>query len=253
MRHRKKQEIDIPEGYVKGSGIDLSKWSTETLAVDMAGNVRCILGYRRDEQPHDLPYYSPLVALRDARGREARRFVELRHGALTMSRFLGSETYYRVLEDRYLLLPAATNSYFGVLATGTHDEDMDLTRSLFGGTYKEIEAVAIALGHITGRLYHETVRLPRLTFSKSRSNSCELTGCLIPKNFPYLAFEDSQYEWGHVSLFGFYRLLSFLCSRTRNNAVANALIEKGIPAETLSRFTGGTSLYSNPILYPDRY
>ena len=78
-----------------------------------------------------------------------------------MSRFLDSETYYRVLEDRYLLLPAATNSYFGVLATGTHDEDMDLTRSLFGGTYKEIEAVAIALGHITGRLYHETVRLPR--------------------------------------------------------------------------------------------
>jgi hypothetical protein len=113
--------------------------------------------------------------------------------------------------------------------------------------------VAVAVGHITGRRHHEAVRMPRLTFSKSRRNSCDLTKCLIPSNFPYVAFEDSQYDWGHVSLFGFYRLLSFLCSSSGNNAIANALVEKGIPTETLDRLTNGPTLYAHPIPYPDRY
>lgn len=253
MNRRKQQEIEIPEGYVRGAAIDLSTWSSEGIAVDQNGNVRCILGYRSVEQPFDLPYYSPLVAVRDADGRESRRFVELGHGTLTMSRFLDSDTYYRVLEDRYLVLPTATSSFFGVVTAGAREEDEGLTRSLFGGTYEEIETAAAAVGSLTGRLHHEVVRLPRLTFSKSKMNSCDLTGCLIPKNFPYIAFEESQYDWGHVSLFGFYRLLALLCYSTKNNAIVNALGEKGISAETLNRLKDGPPSYFRPLPFPDLY
>jgi hypothetical protein len=121
MKRQKQQEVSIPEGYVRGSEIDLSKWSSETIAVDLDGDIRCILGYREIEQPHDLLYYSPSVAVRDAGGRESRRFVELRHGTLTMSHFLDSCAYYRVLGDRYVVLPVATNSYFGVIAADTRE------------------------------------------------------------------------------------------------------------------------------------
>jgi hypothetical protein len=253
MNRRKQQDIEIPEGYVRGSDIDLSTWFSGKIAVDQNGDVRCVLGYRKDEQPVDVPYYSPLVAMNSADGRDSRRFVELRHGALTMSRFLDSGTLYRVLDDRYLVLPTGASSYFGVVAKGTRKEDEELTRLLFGGTYDEIEAVAAAVGSITGRLHQDVVRLPRLTFSKSRINSCDLTGCLIPMKFPYIAFEESQYDWGHVSLFGFFRLLSLLCYSTRNNSVVNALNDKGISAETVTRMMGGATLSSKPIPYSDLY
>jgi hypothetical protein len=98
------------------------------MAVDVAGNLRCFLGYRRADQPLDLPYYSPSVALQDKDGRKSYRFVGLQRGTLEKSSFLRDEAYYRVLEDRWLILPSGTSSYFGVISRDKREEDCALTR-----------------------------------------------------------------------------------------------------------------------------
>lgn len=100
---------------------------------------------------------------------------------------------------------------------------------------EEFETVAHALARTVGRLLHPALRLPRLTFSKTRGNHCDLSGCLIPQNFPYVAFNDAQYDWGHVSLYGLYRLLSFTCPSSES-PTATTLENAGVSVELLRRF-----------------
>jgi hypothetical protein len=236
MAHRAKLPPVAPEGFVQGKDIDPSRWGRDNIAIDQAGRVRCIIGYQDDDQPHDLAYYSPSVATREKDWRNSYNFVELSRGALQRSFFLRGESWYRIVEDRWLILPSGADSYFGVISRADRAEDEELTRALFGGTREEIETVARAMAPIAGRGYHETVDLPRVTFSKTRNNRCDITNGLIPREFPYLAFEGAQYDWSHVSLFGFYRILSFLCPSRADSPVWKALLDRGVEESLLHRF-----------------
>ena len=53
-----------------------------------------------------------------------------------------------------------------------------------------------------------------LTITRSMKNDkfCDITGIWIPPKFPYIAFNDSGYDFSHVSLFGFYRHIGALLS-----------------------------------------
>lgn len=245
LRHRTKPPVEIPPGYVLGINVDLTSWHGGELVLDIAGNAHCYIGYTKSDQPFDLPYYSPCVALRDKGGRASYRFVELRRGMLRKSGFLRDDGYYRVLDDRWLLLPRGAESYFGVIERTSRGEDIELTRQVFGGTLEDIESVAMALSKTIGR------RQPRVTFSRTRNNSCDISGCLIPRNFPYLAFEDSQYDWSHVSLHAFYRILSLLCPG-RGSSVQHALIEEGASPETLKVLLEAASEYGDPLHHPEQ-
>lgn len=216
-----------------GKSIDLSKWYGHEIVLDTNSQVHCVLGYRSENEPHDIPYRPPCVAALDRDGRSSFGFIELRRGVLCRTHFFKDDDYYRVLEDRLLVLPIGSNSYFGVISRDDRSEDESLTRCIFGGTYREIEAVAVAFANIAGRTYDEGIHPPKLTFSKSRNNRCDLTGCLIPREFPYIAFEAAQCDWSHLSLYGFYRILSFLCRSA--GLVAQALLKSGITEETISR------------------
>lgn len=213
-----------------------------------AGEVRCYLGYRSERQPFDLPWYSPSVALRDKDGRDSHRFVELRGGLLRTSSLPRAEQPQKLLTDRWLILPRGADSSFGVIDRQTRHLDKELTRRLFGGTCDDIESVAKALARVIGRGFHEMVQLPRVTFSKTRNNSCDLTGCLIPKDFPYLAFDQSQYAWSHVSLFGFYRLLGFLCPS--RSAVREAMERSELEAGAIDMLVEAGNQYGEPLSYP---
>jgi hypothetical protein len=245
----KKHQDDVPPGFVLGSSIDLSSWHGKELIVDLAGSMYCILGYMKKEQPNELPYYSPSVALHDANGRKSYRFVELSRGMLRRSGFLRDESYYRILDDHFLIFPRGADSYFGVVHRKDREESVELTRKVFGGTREDIETVAKALAEVIGRGYHEILQLPRVTFSRTRSNSCDLSGCLIPKDFPYLAFESSQYAWSHLSLHAFYRLLSLLCPK--GSAIRRALLDSGVPEEVLNLLLKGSEEPSSPLPYPE--
>lgn len=228
--------------------LDISSWHGGELISSVDGEVRCYLGYRSERQPFDLPWYSPSVALRDKNGRDSHRFVELRGGLLRTSSLPRAEQPQKLLTDRWLILPRGTDSSFGVVDCQTKHLDEELTRRLFGGTCDDIESVAEALARVVGRGFHEMMQLPRVTFSKTRNNSCDLTGCLIPKNFPYLAFNQSQYAWSHVSLFGFYRMLGFLCPS--RSAVREAMERSELAAGAIDMLIEAGTQYGEPLSYP---
>lgn len=108
-----------PLGFILGSDLDISRWSGGELVLDTSQRVQCFLGYRRADQPHDLPWYSPSVALHDREGRSSYGFVQLRRGVLSRSGFLKDDEYYKIIDDRYVDLPRGTNSYFGSSAKVT--------------------------------------------------------------------------------------------------------------------------------------
>jgi hypothetical protein len=157
------------------------------------------------------------------------------------------------INDRWLMLPSGANNYFGVITEKNRKEDAEMTRQLFGGISEEIAEVAGAFSHLIGRGHHEMVRLPRITFSKTRQNQCDISGCLIPRDFPYLAFEDSQFAWSHISLHGFYRLLSFLCSAKSSNPMRQAMLDSGISEGLLDALIANDDGVGEPIPYPEYY
>lgn len=225
-----------PEGFIQGKDIDLSTWHGGEIIIDQRGRVHSILGYRREAQSRDLPYYPPSVALRDRDGKYSHRFVELFHGTLQETSFLRAESWYRIVDDHWLILPSGADPYFGVISRADRREHEPYTQATFGGTFKEIAMVARALAPIAGRSYHQMADLPRLTFSKTRDNRCDISNCLIPRSFPYLAFESAQYDWSHVSLHGFYRLLAFLFPVRTDSLIWKTFRESGISEDLLTRF-----------------
>jgi hypothetical protein len=245
------QPTAAPPGFALGSSFDVSALHDGEMFSDTAGGIHCILGYRARKQPTDLAYYHPSVAARDPDGRASYRFVELRRGTLSQSSFLREDQYYRQITDRWLALPSGTDGYFGVISKEERREDIDATRALFGGTSDDITRVAAALSHVIGRGYHDAVRLPRITFSKTRSNQCDFSGCLIPKEFPYIAFNQSQYAWSHVSLYGFYRLLSFLCYVRAGNPLRAAVLKSDVTEDLLDALIKNAESYGQPLPYPD--
>jgi len=249
MTYRTKPVTEPPPGFVPADKIDISSWGSSELVVDLAGNVRCYVGYIAPNQPSDLPYYAPSVALRYKDGMASYRFVELCRGMLRRSSFLYGDGYYRVLNDRWVIVPSGADSYFGVIDRISREEDVELTRILFGGTRCDIEAAARALSKVIGRGYPEMVQLPRVTFSKTRNNRCDISGCLIPKNFPYLAFEESQQEWSHVSLHAFYRLLALICPKQQHSQVQRGMLNCGVSEEILGLLLKAAEQYGNPLPY----
>lgn len=250
-RRRNTTPKEIPPGFQKGSSIDLAAYHSDVLAIDLAGRVRCIVGYRDEDQSDKLPYYSPCVAARRGDGRGSCRFVELTHGALSKCGFLRDDEHYKILDDKWLITPSGADSYFGVISRGDRQEDAELTRTLFGATRREIEQAATALAPIVGRQHHEMLRLPRTTFSKTRDNTCDVGSYLIPKNFPYIAFDGANSDWSHVSLYGFYRVLDFLCPPHRSSPVEKALLEAGIDKLLLSSLVENARAFVHPLLAKD--
>jgi hypothetical protein len=246
---RTKLQSPPPPDFIRGSETDISSWHGGELLLDTNGRVQCFLGYRRDDQPRNLAWYAPCVALRDRDGRNSYRFVELYRGVLTQTAFLRDDEYYKLIKDRYVILPKGASSYFGVIRIGDRSEDEELTRQVFGGTTEEFESIAYALARAVGRSFHPAVRLPRLTFSRTRTNSCDVSGCLIPENFPYIAFNDAQYDWSHISLYGLYRLLSFMCP-SDDSPIAAALVDAGVSIQLVRRFVNN-GMNARPIYGPD--
>src|SRR5437660_8416444 len=126
MARRSETQTAAPPGFVRGRDIDLSSWHGEEIVQDTNNRVYCFVGYRRDDQPQGLPYYSPSVALRDRDGRTSYRFIELNRGVLSRSGFLRDDQYYRVIADRWLTLPSGSDSYFGVISRDDRNEDGSL-------------------------------------------------------------------------------------------------------------------------------
>ena len=240
---RKHYAVTLPEGFVKGKDIDPSHLNGHLLAIDPAGKLSCYIGYRRKDQPSDIPYYSISVAAKEPTDKWRSNFIELNKGTITRTSFLLEGGDYKILSDHRLVLPTGVYCDFGIVGPDGYDDD--LTQQAFGGTHEELTNAALAFAVATGNVdrYENS---PRLTFSKTQDNDCDLTDCLIPQRFPFIAFAGTQYLWGHVSLHGFFRTLAFVARR--NGDVYHKMLENGLPSAVLDRLLDMRfGIYSSPL------
>lgn len=227
--------------------VTLENWDDTYVARTARGDAISYVGYRPENSPGESPYFATSVAARDREDPSARRFVRLMRGTLSLDSFLPAIQSVTIVQDHHLVLPTGSDAYFGVVDRSTSREHADLTREIFGATSNELTEAADIIGIIAGRISDEYGAAGRVTFSRTRSNNCNLCGCLIPYRFPYLAFEQSGYRWGHVSLCGFYRLLAFLSNGSKGSPFSAALIDRGIGPDTLQHMIDAGGHYANPI------
>ena len=123
------------------------------------------------------------------------------------------------------------------------EEDEDLTRSVFGLTYGELETLLGAYAKTMGTC-GKFYTYPKLTRSINNANFCDITEQWIPKTFPYIAFHDSGCDFSHVSLYGFYRHIQLLTGRKMNSLISRALLKSGIEENVLENvFHIGQNLF----------
>jgi hypothetical protein len=165
-------------------------------------------------------------------------FLRINKGCIIFDSFLNEDSYKDVKYKKLkciLQLPIGATTYFCVSdhieehGSLRFTENRLLTSEVFGMCYDELDGLLEAYSKImhTNTQYN---RYPRLTRSNKKDNLCDLTGLWIPMNFPYIAFEQSDYDFSHVSLWGFYRNVGLLC---RSSVFYNALLSEGADKEAL--------------------
>lgn len=225
----------------------LATWPRLSISLSKKGEAICYLGYRPEIPPDNIAYYGMSVAIQDSVSPSDRRFVKLKRGTLILDSILTSDEPVEFVEDHFLVLPKGSDAYFGVVDGSTNRENISLTQQVFGATIEEIRTVASCFGVLTGRRNINPSDAGRVTFSRTRKNYCDISGCLIPPAFPYLAFEKSQHTWGHVSLHGFYRVLAFLCAGGDTSPIYMKLIDDGVEPTLLIRVIEAGSHFDEPI------
>ncbi|MBP8122155.1 MAG: hypothetical protein KAZ26_05910 [Caldilineaceae bacterium] len=247
---------DLGTDFMDREQIPLSEWYESMLAISETGEIYCYLGCIVPES-YGGSMYPVCSAQRRGIDRAPDRFVRLVQGMPLQASFLkqtgGKRDKVKILSDLYAAFPAGPKSYFGVVSR-KEGEQLSLTREVFGATEKDISNVLYAFASVVDRVPHPFDRYPRITFSKSQDNSCDLTGTFIPRLFPYVAFEESGYFRSHVSLYGFYRLVAFHCggcTHQNPNRFYSRLIEAGADSESLDTvIQAGTNFRSSMLRWP---
>src|SRR5687767_1460266 len=123
MAKRSAPEKPIDPDYVSGTALEFTDLHSEFLARNLSGHLECIVGYRRTDQPWDLPYFHPSVGLREGGRKAAGQFIDLDRGTLRESSFLNPDSRYKLIKDRWITFPTGTSSYFGVIMAADRLED----------------------------------------------------------------------------------------------------------------------------------
>ena len=166
---------------------------------------------------------------------EVKGFYRIVDGCIVLDKFV-DDCYYsyglykKIVCGVRLASPASCD--YGVFVN--REEDEELTRKVFGLTYYELTELLEAYAKMIGT-NHDYFTYPKLTRSIQNTNFCDITGCWIPETFPYVAFNESMYDFSHVSLFGFYRHIQLLTGYKLNSLISQALIKEGLNEEILKK------------------
>lgn len=177
--------------------------------------------------------------------KEVKGFYRIIDGCIVLDRFVDDRYYGDMLYKRLhcgvrFACPASCD--YGVLVN--HEEDEELTRKVFGLTYYEITELLEAYAKMMGT-DHDYLTYPKLTRSIKNTNFCDITECWIPDTFPYIAFNESMYDFSHVSLFGFYRHIQLLTGYKLNSRISRVLIKEGLDEEILKKvFNTGKGIFN---------
>ena len=218
---------------------DLENLGGDSIFCSENGLIKCLYGFRPDNMKADTFCYYPSVGFGDKDKLDKRNFIELQHGALLWAS--DPTSGYRpdfIVNNLYADFPTGTDNYFGVFFDTNHELDAVATAKVFGFTYEELETIIKAYSKVLNiSVYQEG----RITFSKTRSNDCDLTGNTIPRNFPYITVKESSSVWSHISLFGFYSHLSLLMQNGKRSTFFQTMVKNGCSEEYLERTFNITS------------
>lgn len=193
------------------------------------GKLECYIGYKPLSTAGDDFSYHVSVGRKKGEDAEEGRFIQLASGALQWgySPFNSLFAHYYI-PSLHLFLPRKTNPRFSIQKSG---EDCDeLTRQFFGLTFDELTSLVSSYETASG---HQRCGPARVTCSL-KYNTCDLTGALIPREFPYITFTNSDFIWSHISLSGFYSHIAFLLMNGPQSEFYLRLLDEGCSAETLN-------------------
>lgn len=209
--------IESPE--IKGKDIVLPDRSTEALYLSENGKFFAFTGiYCKDDREVLLkrwPYYLVGKHTKNIR-KYMNGLFRIKDGCIVISPFLDHEVYcdksYKQLTNYYIKMPVANNCYFGVVNIEGDErvENEELTRQCFGLTFSQLDYFLEVYAEKIG-ISNQYIQYPRLTRSMNNDNFCDITGLWIPPQFPYITF-NNDYDFSHVSLYGFYRFIGAMLS-----------------------------------------
>jgi hypothetical protein len=114
--------------------------------------------------------------------------------------------------------------------------DVELTRRIYGMEFDALEELVVGYGIALRHDLGPHPYLPRCTeriTCSLQSNGCDLTGNLIPDNFPYVTTTESMYWGGHISIAAFYNHVKLLTGHADKRYTATRLMtEAGVGAQT---------------------
>lgn len=250
------RSAESPAAFVFGHDVALEELECGRIALSPEGSPTAYLGYLGSQGGRPFLYH--LCVGRDQEdGRRSQRFVQLDHGGLFLSDFLSDNQRYRIAEDRLLHLPSNPGDGFGVFSRSSRELDENLTRQLFGATQAELDEFLATFYSVVRRPVSDDY-FPKeccTTFSRSSNNWCDLTHQFIPEGFPFIRFGETMYFGGHVSLYGFYRQMAFLCqhyqvrTEIKGEGFFRLLVDRGAKPDTIMRLAkAGTSGVRPPLL-----
>ena len=151
-------------------------------------------------------------------------FIRLIEGCIVLDDYVDgqwrSEEKYKKIEA-FIRYPSS-ESYYGVFVDRVEDEE--LTRIVFGLTYRELSRLTECYAKAWG-IYNEYQHYPRVTRSIRSANLCDITGAWIPEKFPYITFAESGFAFSHVSLWGFYRYVQLMMNNDVHSPFGQLLIK----------------------------
>ncbi len=105
--------------------------------------------------------------------------------------------------------------------------DVELTRRIYGMEFDALEELVVGYGIALRHDLGPHPYLPRCTeriTCSLQSNGCDLTGNLIPDNFPYVTTTESMYWGGHISIAAFYSHVKLLTGHADKRHTATKLM-----------------------------
>lgn len=161
--------------------------------------------------------------------------VTLNRGCLLLDKNINSNDNYFSKEiykkiDCDIILPGIYNNAYGIEnirnidknRVNEHNDYKDyIEEYIFGIKCCDLDLVLDTIYKINASdrqmelndSYHFG-RYPRITRSIKKDNKCGLTGLLIPKGFPYIAFDENGEELAYISLWGFIRFIKLILKIT---------------------------------------
>lgn len=173
---------------------------------------------------------------------KTRGFFRISQGCILLDCFIDEGVYrkeekYKISEC-FIRLPVGASTSYGVFKS-IDEEDIGLTRAIFGLPYDELCALLKVYANIFG-IYNDYVQYPRITRYQRHDNYCDFCGLWIPEQYPYITFAESGYSFSHVSLWGCYRHLQLIMSNNANSRIAKLFIDDGVDKTILDYLMGLT-------------